>query len=165
MTQADQKPGAEYGRRMSARTPSSPVNDQPISAADLVAAATAMLEADHASTGLGISVSDISLGRAVVDMTVTDAMVNGLGVCHGGIIFTLADTAMAVASNTCGQRTLAASAAIEFLAPATTGDVLTATCVERIKPGRSAINDTTVVNQDGVAIAEFRGRTVTVGDR
>ncbi len=131
----------------------------------LLDAAQAMLDADAASTALGITLDEVTLGHAVLTMTVTDAMVNGLEVCHGGIIFTLADTAMAVASNSCGSRTLASSAAIEFLAPATIGDVLTATCNERVKPARSALNDTTVVNQDHVTIAEFRGRTVTVGDR
>ena len=128
-------------------------------------AADEMLANDSASSALGIEIIEVAAGNAVLSMTVTGAMVNGLEVCHGGIIFTLADTAMAVASNTCGQRTLASSATIEFLAPARIGDVLTTTCRERIKPGRSAINDATVVNHEGVTIAEFRGRTVTVGDR
>ncbi|MEZ5380059.1 MAG: hotdog fold thioesterase [Acidimicrobiales bacterium] len=134
-------------------------------ARSVVDAAHSMLAADAAAMSLGITIDEVSVGHAVLTMTVTAGMVNGLEVCHGGVIFTLADTAMAVASNACGRRTLASSAAIEFLAPARVGDVLTATCDERIKPGRSALNDTTVVNHEGVTIAEFRGRTVTVGDR
>ncbi len=136
-----------------------------VSGPSLLDAAQSMLDADAAATALGITIVEVASGHAVLTMTVTKNMVNGLSVCHGGIIFTLADTAMAVASNTCGSRTLASSAAIEFLAPARIGDQLSATCDERIKPGRSALNDTTVTNQDGATIAEFRGRTVTVGDR
>ncbi len=127
------------------------------------AAAPTVLAGDRASAALGIELVEASIGHAVVSMTVTEAMVNGLGVCHGGLVFTLADTAMAVASNGDGRRTLASGAAIDFLAPSHVGDVLTATCTEIAKPGRNAVNDAIVCNQRGETIAVFRGRTLTVG--
>ncbi len=126
-------------------------------------AAASMFIRDRASAELGIELVEAASGRAVVSMTVTDTMVNGLGVCHGGLVFTLADTAMAVASNSGGGRTLASGAAIDFLAPSHTGDVLTATCIVVAKPGRNAVNDAVVVNQRGETIAMFRGRTLTLG--
>lgn len=120
-----------------------------------------MLAADAASRTLGIELVDASAGSATVSMLVTEAMVNGLGVCHGGVVFTLADTAMAIASNSSGVPTLASAASIELLAPSAVGDRLSATCTEVIKPGRSAINDAVVTNSDGTVVALFRGRTVT----
>ncbi len=127
--------------------------------------ATAMLSADAAAQALGIRLVEAELGLATVTMAVTPAVVNGLGMCHGGVMFTLADTAMAIASNSCGVKTLASAATIEFLAPAQVGDTLTATCRELLKPGRSAVNDAVVVNQHGDTLAVFRGRTISVGER
>lgn len=121
-----------------------------------------MLSADAASRTLGIEMVDASPGKATVSMVVTDAMVNGLGVCHGGVVFTLADTAMALASNSSGAPTLASAASIELLAPSEIGDRLQATCVEVAKPGRTAINDAVVINQNDEIVAVFRGRTVTL---
>lgn len=121
-----------------------------------------MMATDAASRALGIELVDASAGCATVSMLVTDAMVNGLGVCHGGVVFTLADTAMAIASNSSGVPTLASAASIELLAPSAVGDRLRATCTEVIKPGRSAINDAVVTNQDGTVVAMFRGRTVSM---
>lgn len=121
-----------------------------------------MLSADAASRTLGIEIVDASLGKATVSMVVTEAMVNGLGVCHGGVVFTLADTAMALASNSSGAPTLASAASIELLAPSHIGDRLQATCTEVVKPGRSAINDVTVINQNDDVVAVFRGRTITL---
>jgi len=116
---------------------------------------------DHVADALAMTIVEARPGRAVVTMTVRDDMVNALGVCHGGMIFTLADTAMAYASNAAGPVALAASASIEFLRPAMLGTMLTATCVAVATSSRSVVHDTIVTADDDVAVAVFRGRTVT----
>ena len=88
-----------------------------------------------------------------------DHLVNGLEVCHGGYIFSLADTAMAFASNSANIPNLAQSAQITFLAPARLGDRLTAIATETARAGRNGIYDVAVRNQTGVLIAVFRGQT------
>jgi acyl-CoA thioesterase len=117
---------------------------------------------DRVAAALAMVIVESAPGRAVVTMTVRADMVNQLGVCHGGMIFTLADTAMAYASNAAGPVALAASATIEFLRPALLGAVLTATCAAVAATGRSVVHDTTVTADDGTTIAMFRGRTLTV---
>jgi acyl-CoA thioesterase len=87
-------------------------------------------------------------------------MVNGLELCHGGLIFTLADSAMAFASNHPGTRAVSTHAEIDWLAPGRRGTVLTATCVTRHQRGKAAVHDVEVVDSDGVTVALFRGRTV-----
>ncbi|MFI6496602.1 hydroxyphenylacetyl-CoA thioesterase PaaI [Nonomuraea typhae] len=118
-----------------------------------------MLASDTASTALGIELLDLAEGRAVCRMTVTGQMVNGHGLCHGGYVFLLADTAFACACNTYGPVTVAAGAEITFVAPARAGDVLTAEAGERTRYGRSGIYDITVRAADGRVVAEFRGRS------
>ncbi|SME90877.1 hydroxyphenylacetyl-CoA thioesterase PaaI [Streptomyces sp. Amel2xC10] len=119
---------------------------------------TTMFAADEASRRLGIELLDHGDGTAVVRMTVTDAMVNGHGIAHGGYLFLLADTAFACACNGHGPVTVAAGADIVFVASAHEGDVLTATAVERTRFGRSGVYDVSVLRGDTV-IAEFRGRS------
>jgi len=97
-------------------------------------------------------------GAAVVRMRVTDAMMNGHGMAHGGFVFLLADTAFASACNSHGPVTVAAGADITFLQPVNAGDVLEARARERVVSGRSGIYDVTVL-RDGDVIAEFRGRS------
>lgn len=124
-----------------------------------------MWEADHASQAMGMEVGQVNPGRAVVTMRVRDDMVNGHGICHGGHIFTLADSSFAFACNSHGPTTVAQAADITFLAPARRGDLLQAVAVERWRKGRNGITDVTVTRtNDGEAIAEFRGRSRTVGD-
>jgi acyl-CoA thioesterase len=96
-------------------------------------------------------------------MTVNENMVNGHGMGHGGYVFTIADTAFAFACNTYNERTVAAGADINFLAPVNAGDILTATAVERSRRGRSGIYDVTVRTADGTVVAEFRGRSRSLG--
>jgi len=127
-----------------------------------VAAARAMWANDRASQGLGMSLDAVSPGHAALSMTVTDAMTNGHGMCHGGYIFTLADSAFAFACNSHNQRAVAQMAAITFVAPAQLGDRLTASCTEVTAYGRSGIYDTRVTDQKGRLIAEFRGHSRTV---
>lgn len=122
-----------------------------------------MWEADLASREAGIERDDVAPGRATARMRVTAAMVNGHGICHGGYVFLLADTAFALACNTYGQVTVAAGCDIVFAAPARAGDELTATAVERARFGRNGIYDVTVTRADGDLIAEMRGRSRTTG--
>ncbi len=113
---------------------------------------------DRASQGLGIVVSAVAPGRATATMTVTAGLVNGHGMCHGGYLFLLADTAFAFACNTHGVSCVAAGADVDFLAPVAEGDVLVAEAVERVVRGRSGIYDVTV-RRGGEPVLEFRGRS------
>ncbi len=119
---------------------------------------TAMMASDVASRALGIELVEHGAGRATTRMTVRPDMVNGLDVAHGGLVFTLADTAFACACNSHGPVTMAAGAEIVFIAPARLGDDLLAEAVERTVFGRSGIYDVTVRRGDEV-VAEFRGRS------
>jgi acyl-CoA thioesterase len=92
-------------------------------------------------------------------MRIRDDMVNGFDVCHGGIIFALADTAFAFACNAYNRLSVAASAHIEFLRPAKTNDELTATASEEHRGKRSGLYSVEVRNQHGETIALFRGRS------
>jgi len=120
---------------------------------------------DAASRRLGIRISDVAPGIATASVTVRDDMVNGHGICHGGFVFTLADTAFAFACNTYDDRTVAAGADINFVEPVPVGAGLIATAVERTRRGRSGIYDVTVRTDDGTVVAEFRGRSRSLGRR
>ena len=96
-------------------------------------------------------------------VTVTEAMVNGHGICHGGFIFSLADSAMAFASNSYGEPALAQHCAVTFLRPGRLGETLSAEAVERARQRRSGIYDVRVSGPDGSVVAEFRGHTRTLG--
>ncbi len=119
-----------------------------------------MYDRDTASKALGISITEVSPGRATATMTVTSAMVQGHGTCHGGYLFLLADTAFAFACNTDGPA-VAAGADVEFLAPVLQGDVLVAVAQERVVRGRAGIFDVTVRRGDQ-SVLEFRGRSRSV---
>jgi acyl-CoA thioesterase len=118
----------------------------------------AMMAADCASAGLGIELLEHGPGWARTRMTVRPDMVNGHDLAHGGLIFTLADTAFACACNSWGPVTVAAGGDIVYLAPARSGDQLEARAQVRARSGRSGIYDVTVRRGDDV-IAEFRGRS------
>lgn len=126
------------------------------------ACAEAMWAEDSASKGLGMQLISVEPGRAVLAMTITEAMVNGHNIAHGGFIFTLADSTFAFACNTYNQRTVAQQCAITFLAPGKLGDRLISKGVERYRSGRSGIYDITVTREDGTVIAEFRGHSRTI---
>jgi acyl-CoA thioesterase len=121
-----------------------------------------MYRGDRASKWLGMQVLELTPGRAVLTMTVRDEMLNGHDICHGGLIATLADSAFAFACNSYNELTVASGFAIDLLAPGRLGDVLTATCHEVSKAGRTGVYDTEVLNQRGERIAVFRGRSYTV---
>jgi len=123
-----------------------------------------MMASDNASRMLGIELVDYGDGWARAQMTVRDDMVNGHGICHGGLIFSLADTAFACACNSWGPVTVAASADIVFVTPARGGDLLVAECQVRSRYGRNGIYDV-AVTAAGLLVAEFRGRSHELGDR
>ena len=127
------------------------------------ACAEALWATDNATQALGMQLISVSPGNAELSMTVRADMTNGHGTCHGGFIFTLADSAFAFACNTYDERTVAQHAQITFIAPAKAGDTLIAKAVERSRTGRSGIYDITVTLENGRHIAEFRGHSRTVG--
>lgn len=124
--------------------------------------AAAMWADDNAARHLGMRLTHVGPGRATMTMPVTEAMVNGHGLCHGGYIFTLADTAFAYSCNSYGQRTVAQSAQIAFIAPGRLGMTLTADAAERQRGERSGIYDITVRDEAGNIIAEFRGASRSI---
>jgi acyl-CoA thioesterase len=129
------------------------------------ARAEAMWAEDRASSGLGMRLDAVTPGCARLSLTVTEAMTNGHGICHGGFIFTLADSAMAFAVNPRGEPAVAQHAAITFVRPARIGEVLVAEAVERMHAGRSGMYDVRVSTAQGELVAEFRGHTRTIGGK
>jgi len=124
--------------------------------------ADVMWAGDAASRALGMRIVQVGPGRAVLVMTVRDDMVNGHGLGHGGLTFTLADSAFAFACNSYNRRTVAAGAEVRFRAPTRLGDELVATAVERSREGRDGVCDVTVTVGD-VVVAEFVGRSKEIG--
>jgi len=123
------------------------------------AAARALFANDRASQKLGMDLVSVEVGIASVNMAVRPDMTNGHGICHGGYIFALADSAFAFACNSRGQATVAAAVTIDFLVPAKVGDVLTAVAKERWLGGRAGLYDLSVTRADGTVIAHARGRS------
>ena len=126
------------------------------------AAAHAMWAADQASRALGMELVAVSPGRATVRMTVRPDMCNGYRLCHGGMIFALADSAFAVACNTYDKVTVANNCNVTFVSAAKAGDALTAEAIERHRGGRSGTYDVTVTDQTGRLVAVFRGHSTQV---
>src|SRR5215475_7053227 len=126
------------------------------------ARAEAIWAKDRATNGLGMRMESVSPGRARHSTPTTEIMANGHGICHGGFIFSLADSAMAFAANPRGEPAVAQHAAITFVQPAQVGDVLVAEAVERMNVGRSGMYDVRVSIADGALVAEFRGHTRTL---
>ena len=125
------------------------------------ACAEAMWREDDASKGLGMKIIEVKPGQATLSMKVQPHMVNGQRIAHGGFIFTLADSALAFASNSHNDKAVAAQGNITFIRPGKLGDVLVATAREISGNGRSGIYDVRVTAGDQV-IAEFRGHSRTV---
>ena len=124
--------------------------------------AAAMWASDAASQGLGMVLEDVGPGLARMSMTVEPRMLNGLGSCHGGFIFALADSTFAFACNSRNQRAVAQSCSITYLSPASLGDRLIATARELAAAGRSGLYDVRVQTTERV-VAEFRGQSRQVG--
>lgn len=127
--------------------------------------ADAMWARDDASKWLGASLDAVGPGTATLSMTVEKHHTNGHDICHGGFIFTLADSAFAFACNSYNQLVVAQHNVITFVAPGQLGDRLTATACEVTRFGRSGIYDVRVTNQAGRLIAEFRGASRAIEGR
>ncbi len=124
------------------------------------AAAQAMWRRDRTAQALGMALAAVGPGTATLTMPVRRDMINGHGMCHGGMIFTLADTAFAYACNSYDLNTVASACHIDFLAPAHENDELQATAAERAQAGRSGVYDITVRNLTTQRdIALFRGKS------
>jgi acyl-CoA thioesterase len=136
--------------------------------ADLLArrCAAAMYARDVASQHLGMSIVEVAAGRATLRMRVTETMINGHGICHGGYVVLLADSAFAFACNTSNQRAVAQGLDVVFLAAVEAGVELEATAVRRAQRGRSGVYDVTVRQlgdgAEGEIVAELRGRSRTI---
>ena len=126
------------------------------------AAAASMLSRDNATLAMGIALAEVRPGYARMTMTVRADMLNGHQTCHGGFIFSLADSAFAFACNSYNMNTVGAGCTIDYLAPGREGDVLTADAVEQARAGKSGIYDVKVSNQEGRTIALFRGKSIRV---
>ena len=130
----------------------------------LAEAATSELHArDRASHHLGITLDAVRPGYARMSMTVVEWMLQGHEMCHGGILFSLADTAMAFASNSHDVPHVALNANIDFLRPALLGDRLVAQAHEGNRTRRTGMYDVTVLNQRNETVCHFRGRTYARG--
>lgn len=139
------------------------MTDHPTDAQALADAVTqAMWSRDRATQGLGMQILSVKPGYAMIAMTVRGDMVNGHHICHGGFIFTLADSAFAFSCNSYNQNTVASSCNIDFLAPAREGDVLEAEAIERSLSGRTGVYDITVRTRSGKTIALFRGKSYRI---
>jgi acyl-CoA thioesterase len=142
------------------------MSDVPLTAAQAQSLAEATRDAmyarDRAAQALGIQIQSIGPGVAVLSMKVRSDMVNGHHICHGGMIFTLADTAFAYACNSYNKNTVASACTIDFLAPGREGVVLTAEAQERSLSGRTGVYDVTVRDDSGKAIALFRGKSYRI---
>lgn len=125
--------------------------------------AEALYTRDLTAQRLGMTLDSVAMGRAILSMTVTEDMLNGHGVAHGGYIFTLADTAFAYACNGENVATLAQHCQITFVAPGKSGERLTAIAIELSKTGRSGLYDVEIRGGDGRLVAAFRGASRTVG--
>ena len=143
--------------------PRQPERAAPMSADELArATATAMFEADACSRALGIELLEVREGYARVQMRVRADFLNGHRICHGGLIFTLADSAFAFACNSRNVNTVASGCSIEFLRPVHGGDTLTAEAVEQSLTGRTGIYDIRVINRANEIVAMFRGKSAQI---
>ena len=126
------------------------------------ATAEAMYSRDRAAQALGIKIVRVQPGKALLTMAVRTDMVNGHHICHGGMIFTLADTAFAYACNSYNKNTVASACHIDFLAPAKEGETLEAEAVEQSASGRTGVYDITVRVAGGKTVALFRGKSYRI---
>lgn len=129
------------------------------------AVARAMYPRDHAAQHLGIVIEEVRPGYARAAMEVKPFMVNGHDILHGGMCFTLADTAFAYCCNSHDVVTVASACSISFLAPGKLGDRLVAEAAEVCKTGRAGVTDVTVRTEAGQVLALFRGNSRSLSGR
>jgi acyl-CoA thioesterase len=125
--------------------------------------AAKMLEGDRVSRKLGIRLLEATAGRATLEMTIRQDMLNGFGTCHGGVLFTLADTALSCACNSRNERSVAHHCSIVYLRPGEPGERVVATATARAKAGRVELYDVSLRNSRGATIGEFFGHARTIG--
>ncbi|MCV2357775.1 hydroxyphenylacetyl-CoA thioesterase PaaI [Paucibacter sp. TC2R-5] len=121
-----------------------------------------MFANDRASKALGMDVLAIGPGSATLAMTVTESMLNGFDICHGGMVTALADSTFAFACNSYNELTVASGFAIDIVAPSRLGDRLKAVAKETSLAGRTGVYDITITNQADELIAVFRGRSYRI---
>jgi acyl-CoA thioesterase len=142
------------------------MTDKHLSKAEAQALAEAVAETmwarDRATNALGMKIEEVRPGYARISMVVRGDMVNGHHICHGGLIFTLADSAFAYACNSYNKNTVASACNIDFLAPGREGDVLDAEAIEQSQAGRTGVYDVTVRDGAGKTIALFRGKSYRI---
>jgi len=142
------------------------MTDKHLKAAEAQALAEAVAETmwarDRATNALGMKIEAVRPGYARISMTVRGDMVNSHHICHGGLIFTLADSAFAYACNSYNKNTVASACTIDFLAPGREGDTLDAEAVEQSLAGRTGVYDVTVRDSAGKTIALFRGKSYRI---
>lgn len=126
--------------------------------------AARMYEHDAAAKMLGITLDEIRPGYARMKMTIRPEMLNGHGIVHGGMTFSLADTAFAYACNSQNHKTVALACHITYVIPGRAGDVLTAVAEEQIATKKTGVYDINVTNQDGAVVAFFRGNSYRTRD-
>ncbi len=143
---------------MTAEQPLSPAEAQDLAEAT----ATAMFARDRAAQALGMNIVRVQPGSALLTMKVRSDMVNGHHICHGGMLFSLADTAFAYACNSYNRNTVASACHIDFLASAKEGEMLEAEAVERSAAGRTGVYDVTIKVVGGKTIALFRGKSYRI---
>ena len=133
--------------------------------ADAIGAACArkMLEGDRVSRGLGVALVSAGAGRAVLEMTVREDMLNGFGACHGGVLYTLADAALSCACNSHNERSVAHHCSMIYLRPGRLGERLLARAIERAKVGRVGLYDVSVTDASGMIVGEFLGHARFIG--
>ena len=127
------------------------------------ASASAMWERDRTAQSLGMQLAKIGPGRATLNMRIREDMVNGHHICHGGMIFTLADTAFAYACNSYNEVTVASACHIDFIAPAREHEILEAEATERSATGKTGVYDVTIRTNEGRIVALFRGKSHRLG--
>ncbi len=123
-----------------------------------------MMDGDYFSQWLGIRVESVSQGFCRISLTLRQEMLNGFGIAHGGIAFSLADSALAFASNSHNIKSLVLNTSMSFTTPAREGDVLTAVAEEVNLTKSTGIYDVSVTNQDGKKVAVFRGTVFRKGE-
>jgi acyl-CoA thioesterase len=121
-----------------------------------------MMAKDNASRSLGMDVTHIAPGTATLTLRVSEEMLNGHSICHGGYIFTLADSAFAFACNSYNRLTVAQQNQITYISPGQAGEMLTATATETALTGRSGVYDVMVRGEDGRTVATMRGLSRTI---
>jgi acyl-CoA thioesterase len=136
---------------------------EPIADAIARTCAAKMLEGDQVSRRLGIRLLEATAGHATLEMTIRQDMLNGFGTCHGGILFTLADTALSCACNSRDERSVAHHCSIVYLRPGEPGERLVAMATARSRAGRVEVYDVSLRDSRGVTIGEFFGHARVIG--